>query len=374
MQIETVEVIPVRAPRKELVRSGTGSSPLSHSDFGIIRIIASNGIEGYGEISITWPRIGHILCQAARVLIGPAIIGQNPFNIPSILARIDHLLAHELSASYLRAAFEMALLDLVGRIYEIPVYQLLGGKCRETVPLAWGIYQKSPEQMAADARAAIDAGFHAVKLKVGRQVNEDIAAVRAVSQALDHSTPLRLDANMAWKSVPEAANAIEKLLHEAPIAWIEQPLSRRNLEGLHLLRQRTNVPIMADESLQSLSDAYDVARFQAADVWNVYIVEAGGLMSASHILALAASLDIPCILGSQAELGIGTAAAAHLGVSNPALTHPSETFGPLRYQQDILTSGPTIFNGYLTPSDSPGLGIELNWDVINDWRFPEPAE
>ncbi|MEA2530685.1 MAG: L-Ala-D/L-Glu epimerase [Thermomicrobiales bacterium] len=371
MKIVQVEVIPIRAPRKEAVRSGTGSAPVTASEFGIVRIVADDGSEGAGEISITAPRIGFTLCHAARHLIAPRLLGLDPLRLPEVLAVVDAALMGELSAPYLRAAFEMALLDLAGRHFRVPVHQLLGGRARDAVPLAWGIYQKAPEEMAADAVAAVETGFHAIKLKVGRRLEDDVAAVRAVSRALDHAVPLRLDANMAWPSVAEAARAIEALAAEAPVAWVEQPLGRDNLAGLRLLRERSVVPIMADESLQSLRDAYAVAGAEAADVWNVYVVEAGGLLAASHIFALAATLDVPCIIGSQAELGIGTAAAAHLGVAVPHLPYPCETFGPLRYERDIVSPGLRIARGWLVPPDGPGLGVELDWDVISAWRVDE---
>lgn len=368
MKIAEIEIIPILAPRKEVVRSGTGMAPVTASEFGIVRIVADDGCEGVGEISITAPRIGFTLCHAARSLIAPRLIGLDPLRIPMVMATVDALLMGELSAPYLPAAFEMALLDLTGRQFGVPVYQLLGGRAREAVPLAWGIYQKSPEEMAADAVAGVEAGFQAIKLKVGRRLEEDVAAVRTVSTALNHAVPLRLDANMAWRSVAEASRAIEALAAEAPVAWVEQPLGRDNLDGLRLLRQRAAVPIMADESLQTLRDAYDVARAEAADVWNVYVVEAGGLMAASQIFALAGTLDVPCIIGSQAELGIGTAAAAHLGVAVPTLPYACETFGPLRYERDVVAIGARIGRGFLTPSNQPGLGLELDWETINAWR------
>lgn len=371
MNITTVEVIAIRAPRKEAVRSGTGATPVEASEFGIVRIVTNDGIEGLGEISITYPRIGFSLCHAARRLIAPRLIGRDPLRLPELLALIDAILIGELSAPYLRAAFEMALLDLAGRRYGIPVYQLLGGKARDGVPLAWGIYQKAPEEMAADAAAAIEAGFKAIKLKVGRDLETDRAAVRAVAAATGNSTPLRLDANMSWRTVPQAVAAIEALAAEAPIAWVEQPLARENLDGLRLLRQRSRVPIMADESLQSLGDAYRIARAEAADVFNVYVAEAGGITAAGQIFALAKALDIPCIIGSQAELGIGTAAAAHLGVAVADLPYPCETFGPLRYERDVVEATPRIERGMLYPPDAPGLGVTLDWDVVNAWRVDE---
>jgi muconate cycloisomerase len=368
MKLTHIEVHPIRAPRKEIVRSGTGDKPVTASEFGVIRLLTDDGLEGLGEISITYPQIGFTLCYAAQHLLAPHLIGLDPLALPQVLARIDRLLLGELSAPYLRAAFEMALLDLAGKFYNMPVYQLLGGKARDRVPLAWGVYQKAPEEMAVDAQAGLAAGFHSIKLKVGRRLDEDIAAVRAVAAAVGPEIPLRLDANMAWRSVPQAVTAIQALAAEANIAWVEQPLGRDNLAGLRLLRQRTPVPVMADESIQTLSDAIRVIHAEAADIFNVYIVEAGGLLAASHIFALAGALDIPCILGSQAELGIGTAAAAHLGAALPNLPYPCETFGPLRYEADIVAPGPRIEGGYLYPPEGPGLGVQLDWDVLRAWE------
>jgi muconate cycloisomerase len=368
-RIAHIEVIPIRAPRKESVRSGLNQNdPVSASEFGIIRVVTESGLEGLGEISITFPRIGHTLCHAATQLIAPALIGKDCAARPRVLAEIDRLLAGELSASYLRAAFEMALLDLAGKRYGAPVYELLGGRMRERVPLAWGIYQKSPAEMAADAAAGVAAGFHSIKLKVGRALEEDLAAVRAVAAAVGPNVPLRLDANGAWSCVAEAAAAIDAFAAVARIAWVEQPLPRHDLDGLRLLRQRTGAPIMADESCRSLRDAYELARAQAADVFNVYVTEAGGLEAAAAIFAFAGSVGIPCILGSQAEMGIGTAACAHLAVSVARLPYACETFGPLRYGDDIVSPPVPIADGFLTPPSGPGLGVSLNWEVVDRYR------
>ncbi len=367
--IAAVEVIAIRAPRKEAVRSGLNQNdPVSASEFGIIRILTESKLEGLGEISITFPRIGHSLCHAASQLIAPALIGLDALARPQVLEKIDRLLAGELSAPYLRAAFEMALLDLAGKHHGVPVYELLGGRMRDRIPLAWGIYQKSPDEMAADAVSGVQAGFQAIKLKVGRSLEQDVAAVRAVAAAVGHNIPLRLDANGAWLSVAEAARAIEALADVARVAWIEQPLPRHDLDGLRLLRQRTAVPIMADESCQSLRDAYDLARAQAADVFNVYVVEAGGLQAAAAIFAFGDAVGIPCILGSQAEMGIGTAACAHLGVAVRNLPYACETFGPLRYRSDCISHPIPISGGFLTPPEGPGLGVSLDWDAVAKMR------
>jgi len=372
MKITQVEVTALRAPRKEPVRAGhTAHSPVTASEFGLVRLLTDNGYEGLGEISITSPRIGFSLCHAARKLLAPAVIGLDPLALPAALARIDQTLGGELSAPYLRAAFEMALLDLAGRYHNVPVYQLLGGRAREAVPLAWGIYQKPPEEMAADAAEALRQGFQAIKLKVGRDVATDVAAVRAVAGAAGRATPLRLDANTAWRTVPVAAEAMRALAAEAKVAWFEQPLNRHNLTGLRLLRQQSGLPVMADESCQSLRDAYEVAKAEAADVFNVYVSEAGGLTAAAQIFAFASALDIPCIIGSQAEMWIGTAACMHVGLAVADLPYPCETFGPLRYVHDIVASGPRIENGWLRPAEAPGLGVTLDAAALADLAVDE---
>jgi len=161
MRIESIEVHPVRAPRHEAVRASPLVGGISASEFGIIRVRCEGGYTGLGEISITYPRIGFSLCHAARALVAPALTGENALDVPRILGIIDRVLLGELSSTYLRAAFEMALLDLTGKRYGIPVYQLLGGSARERVPLAWAIYQKSPDEMAEDAKKAVAGGFQA---------------------------------------------------------------------------------------------------------------------------------------------------------------------------------------------------------------------
>jgi L-alanine-DL-glutamate epimerase-like enolase superfamily enzyme len=367
--IDRIDVYPIRAPRKEAVRSGLNvADPVTASEFGVIRVSTAGGLTGAGEISITYPRIGHTLCYAAERLVSPALIGHDACEVSRCLAEVDRILAGELSANYIRAAFEMALLDIAGKQYQIPLYQLLGGRLRDGVPLAWGIYQKDPEEMADDAIRAKAAGYHAIKLKVGRKLGDDIAAVSGVAKAVG-DMPLRLDANAAWLSVSEAARAIEEFAAVAQIAWVEQPLPRHNLEGLSMLRHRTRVPIMADESCLTLRDAFDLAREQAADIFNVYVTEAGGVQAAAAMFAFADAVNIPCILGSQAEMGIGTAACAHLGVAVPNLPHACETFGPLRYVRDIVVEPVSIANGYLKPPEGPGLGVEVDWEAVEAIRI-----
>src|SRR5437763_11805789 len=112
LKIAHIDVMVIRARRKEVVRSAAGTNTVNASEFGIIRIVADNGCEGLGEISLTFPQVGFSLCHAARHWLAPKLLGLDPLALPQALRVIDSALAGELSAPYLRAAFEMALLDL----------------------------------------------------------------------------------------------------------------------------------------------------------------------------------------------------------------------------------------------------------------------
>ena len=115
-RIRQVEVIPIRAPRKEAVRSGLNvSDPVTASEFGSLRILTEDGVEGLGEISITFPRIGFSLRHATKRMLVPAVVGMDALAKPVVLAEVDRVMGGELSAPYFRAAFEMALLDITGK-------------------------------------------------------------------------------------------------------------------------------------------------------------------------------------------------------------------------------------------------------------------
>jgi len=213
--------------------------------------------------------------------------------------------------------------------------------------------QKSPEEMAADAEAGVRAGFHAIKLKVGRALDDDLAAVRAVAAAVG-DRPLRLDANGAWPCVAEAARAIGALAAAAQSHGSNSRCHRMTSKGCGCCGRGPPYRSWPTKVARPCGTHTIWRRMAAADVFNVYVVEAGGVEAAGAIFAFATAAGIPCILGSQAEMGIGTAACAHLGVAVPHLPYACETFGPLRYCRDIVASEIPIAGGFLTPPRVPG--------------------
>lgn len=150
---------------------------------------------------------------------------------------------------------------------------------------------------------------------------------------------------------------------------IEQPVSRRRVEDMAAVRARLHTPVLADESMRHWSEAFDIARTRAADVLAIYVCEAGGMQAALRAGAIGQAAGLPVTLGSQGELGIGTAAMAHVAVCLPNLAYESDITGHLRYPEDIIVEQLDYADGTITPPRSPGLGISLSEERLARWRL-----
>jgi L-alanine-DL-glutamate epimerase-like enolase superfamily enzyme len=365
MRIDSLLAIPVRVPRaKPMVAAGT-STPLAFSDFGVVRVSDSERREGIGEISMNLGRTGAIQCDDVNRIIAPALIGREAGDIQGALHLMDLALDGSEPA---KAGVEMALFDLLGKQLGVPLYQLLGGRVRTSVPVRWGLGFGDPTAGVAELAHWIERGFRAIKIKIGRPgTGLDLEMVRAVRDAWGEQITIMVDANSAY-STPLAALQELRRLEPFDLQLIEQPLGRRQLEGLALLRRRLETPILVDESMRHFSDAYAVARAGAADVLSVYVCEAGGLLPALKACAIGESAGLPCTLGSQCELGIGTAAMAHLAVCVPNLAYESDITGHLRYEADVICERLDYSDGAISPPDLPGLGVTLDEDMLERWR------
>jgi muconate cycloisomerase len=263
----------------------------------------------------------------------------------------------------------MALFDLVGKELGQPIYNLLGGLVRESVPLSYSIPFGAPEEMAAFGAERAAQGFRTVKVKVGQEPRRDVEAARLVREAIGPDHRLRIDANMAWRSAKEAVPIIRAMEGYEP-ELVEQPLRPRELDGMAEIRRHVAVPIMADESVWSPRDAMEVVRRGAADVVNVYVSESGGLLPASRTFSLCELAGIPCMIGSMPEFGVGTAAQIHLGVAMTNLGYDSDTCGVLYHEADLLKAPLRFENGHAFPPTGPGLGVELDMAVVEAWQRP----
>jgi L-alanine-DL-glutamate epimerase-like enolase superfamily enzyme len=366
LTIASVEAIPVRAERTKPMISAGGGAPLRVSDFGIVRVRTNDGIEGVGEISMNGGRTGAIQCHDVNRLIGPAIVGRDPTNLRSLVVLIDSLLDGSEPA---KAGVEMALVDIMGKVHGLPAHAILGGAVRERVPIRWGLAFGPPDDGVREAAGWVAKGVRTIKIKIGRPgTGLDEAMLRAIREGLGPDIDVMVDANSGYRTPQEAIAEIRRL-EAYDLQLVEQPVSRRHLAGMAWVRRAIGTPILADESMRHWSEAYDVARAEAADVLAIYVCEAGGMLAAQKAAAIGEAAGLPVTIGSQCELGIGTAAMAHVAVTLPNLAYESDITGHLRYPVDVIVERLDYSGGAIRPPDAPGLGVTIAEDVLERFRL-----
>jgi muconate cycloisomerase len=373
--ITRIETIPIRVPIKpELaIKSGRGGSH-SVSPFLIVKVHADGGLIGLGEVSCTPRWSGEDQVTAAHFIntyFAPLLVGET-LREPADIERLTTTFTFPVAGNqFTKAGVEMALGDLLGKSLGKPVYELLGGKVREFVSTKWSVSGVEPPKAAEIARWAAGRGFTAMKVKVGIDPDGDIARVRAVREVVGPEPKLGVDANGGWPSANVAVTTIRRLHEAANIAFAEQPVPAGDHEEMATVRRQIDVPVIADESLYTLGDARALVRAKACDVFSIYIGKAGGIGPAKAIADFAVSEGIACTIGSNLELGIGSAAMLHLAIAHRGIMpdqYPCDIIGPLFYEDDILRSPLSLDSGRAIPPDHPGLGVELDDAKVENYR------
>ncbi len=366
MRITSIAAFPIRAARIAPMVATQGM--VSTSEFGIVQVDTDEGITGWGEISMSWGRLGSALCRDVESTLGPALLGSDPLDVAGCAQLMNESFRLPFDGGHAaKAALEMALLDITGKAHGIPLFRLLGGRARDAVPVAWPLPWGSVEETVDAAAAAVTQGFRTIKLKIGRPGGLDLQVMGAVRAAVGGDIAIKVDANMAYRSANQALAALRPL-EQHRLQLVEQPLPARDLDELARLRDRLETPLLLDESCWELRDVGEIVRRGAADVLNVYVTEMGGPAQAMKAFAAAEAAGLLGLLGSQCELGLGTAAGAHVGVAVSNLGYESDLVGPLRYVRDIVIDPPRITDGMLYPPEGPGLGVEVDQDALDDMR------
>lgn len=370
VKITSIETVPIRVPLKAdlAIRSGRGGSH-TVSPFLLVQIHTDAGLTGIGEASCTPRWSGEDQVTGAHLIhayLEPLLVGENPIDVDNLTQKFRLAFA----ANYFtKAAVEMALWDLAGKIGGKPVWQLLGGKVRESVPTKWSVSGVEPEKAASIARWAVAQGFCAMKVKVGLEPAGDVARVKAVRAAIGSNVKLGVDANGGW--TPENAEHTIQQLRAEGIYFVEQPLPPEEITATVRLRQRIGLPVVADESVGTLQDARCLALVGAVDVFSIYVGKAGGIGPATKIARFATEVGIKCTVGSNLELGVGSAAMVHLALAAAGVAaeeYPCDIIGPFFYEDDIVREPLPIAPGSARATDRPGLGVELDEEKVRRYR------
>src|SRR5690606_17605552 len=220
-------------------------------------------------------------------------------------ARLAELHLYIAGNATIKSAFDIALYDLSAKYANLPLYKFLEGEPREiTTAITLGI--ASAEKMAEKALRLKENGAFALKVKLGKNPQEDIQRIKAIRQAVGFDIPIRIDANQGW-SYEGAVEAL-KGMESYKIQFCEQPMRTYNDNLLSELRTQTIVPIMADESVYSHYDAERLCRSDACDFINIKFSKSSGIHEALKIQAVAAEYNVPCMIGGMLESRLALAA------------------------------------------------------------------
>lgn len=266
-------------------------------------------------------------------------LGDDPFLHEDILQSLEKVIRHHPSA---KAAVDMALYDLVGKIVGMPVYRLLGLNPASSAHTSFTIGIDTPKEMAKKAQQA--SAYPILKIKVGtKQDIEVLKAIRDVSSAV-----IRVDANAGW-TPKEAIKNIEAL---APynIEFVEQPVAAHDLAGLKLVRDHSPLPIIADESCVSI---HDIPRLsECVDGVSMKLMKNGGMHTVLKMIHTARAHNLQVMLGCMIESSLAITAAAHL----TPLVDYADLDGHLLINDDPYR-GVQVEQGKLVLPDAPGLGV-----------------
>ncbi len=341
--------VPLRTPFKTALRTVNSVEDV------IVAIYTDDGRVGYGEAPPTGPITGDTtgaIIGAITDHIGKTILGMDVDDFEDVMQTVQKSIVGNTSA---KAAVDMALWDLYGQKYGIPVYKLMGG-ARKQITTDITISVNDPETMVRDSLIALERGYDCLKMKVGVNPDLDVARLKAVRQAVGNDVTIRIDANQAWK--PKQAVKILNAMQEQglQIELVEQPVAAHDLEGMKYVCDRSYVPVLADESLYSPADAATILRMGAADLLNIKLMKCGGLYNALKICTMAEVYGVECMIGCMLEAKISVNAAVHLACAKKVITKV-DLDGPVLCSEDPILGGATFQEKDITVSDAPGLGI-----------------
>ena len=342
--------VPLRTPFKTALRS------VSSVEDVIVEIHTDCGAVGYGEApptgAITGDTTGAII-GAIQDHIAKTIIGRDVDELEPLLQSVQKCIVGNSSA---KAAVDMALWDLYGQLYNIPVYKLLGGG-RKQIVTDITISVNDPDTMVSDSLKAVARGYDCLKMKVGVNPELDVARLSAVRNAVGKDIVIRIDANQAW--TPKQAVKILNKMQELglDIELVEQPVSAHDFAGLKYVTDRSYVPVLADEAVFSPENAMTILQMGAADLINIKLMKCGGIYNALKIASAAEVFGVECMIGCMLEAKISVNATVHLACAKNIITKV-DLDGPVLCSKDPILGGAVFDEKIITVSDAPGLGIQ----------------
>lgn len=344
-------IVPLVTPFKTTLRSVTNIDDL------VVIIDTDSGEIGYGSAPATPAITGDThdsILLAIETAIKPLLIGRSIAEISDNTNIVQSALIKNTSA---KAAVEIALYDLWGKLYQAPLYKLLGGGCSQ-LKTDITISIDTIDKMISDCQKALAQGFDRLKIKVGKDIQQDIERIKSIYNVVQGKALLRLDVNQGW-TAKQTIFAMQKLDEiGVELELIEQPVNADDLVGMGHITAHATTPIMADESAFGPKDVIELITSGAADIINIKLMKAGGLSNAIKIADICQIYQVDCMMGCMLESSIGVAAAVHVAAAKANVITKIDLDGPILGQYDPVQGGVDFNLANIRLGDGPGLGIE----------------
>ena len=369
MIINGLELYHIAIPFAEPYKLAKTYGTLHTAHAVIVKLLTDVGLFGLGEADPMIPFTDESPASVMAVISGiiaPYIIGKNPEELTQLESNLDRMVHGNLTA---RGAINMALYDILGKSTNMPVHQLLGGLYHNRLPLLLGISSGGRDESLAAVEALVEKGLRTVMIKMGDlQIADEITRFRAVRKHFGEELKIIVDANQGW-NLFETFEFIEGIKGER-LDLLEQPIERRDLNGLKRIHDRLDCPLSADESLVEVADAAELIREQVVDVLSIKVSKNGGLTRSKLIAQMAAGFGLKCLMNSMLEFGITQAASLHLGCTLTNLMDCGHAYGSVtRMSDDITDFDRNISRAIITIPSGPGLGVNLKEDKLKKYTI-----
>jgi L-alanine-DL-glutamate epimerase-like enolase superfamily enzyme len=363
MKITDVRYLLLQYPLTTPLKLAWGA--MTKRSFGIVLIETDRGLTGIGETSVNFPHWSVKERQATiEDGIRPMLLGEDPLRIEYLwekmvkaLGRLGLLWGKGAVMSAV-GGVDIALWDIAGKAYDLPIWALMGGKVADRIPLyATGFDPAAPQRY-------VDQGYRALKMRVGFNAQEDLASVHAVRHAVGDAVDLMVDVNMGWSR--REALELAPRYEELNLYWLEEPVRSDDLAAYELLAAKVKIPLAAGENAFDCADSRALLQTNAICYIMPDATRAGGLTEVKRICNLARLDGVPY---SPHHYGsdVGFAAALHLMACTPSGGYLLRDVTDVPLRERILKEPLVIEDGFARVPDAPGLGVELNEEVVQQY-------
>lgn len=332
----------------------------------IVEVETDEGIKGYGEsIPYTYGSVGGYIEQQLK----PLFVGENPLNIEYLWDKAYRVsFGHGIRgiSLYALSAVEVALWDILGKARKLPVYEMLGGLCKDKVKAYASLMEYTkPEDVAKISLRWMEEGYQAVKIHQRRK--DAIESTKAVRDAVGDDMKVMLDVNGAW--TPQEAMKHVRTLEKYDLTWLEEPIwPVDDYSSLRKLKESTDIPIAGGENEHTHYGFRNLIMSEAVDLVQPDVIMSGGVMVCKKIMALAEAWNLDLATHSF-FFGPGIPASVHLSLSN--MRSEWVEINALPLEDFFIKPAYRPVKGYVSAPKKPGFGFEIDWDVVEKYRVKE---